>query len=159
MMMSEALKRVQGDVITAMKAKDRTRVDILRQFVNKVQMVAKNDPKGPRDVTDEDVITAGLKTVKEANETLTMKVPNTDTIAMAMDDPRRETLNTEIAIVSEYLPRKMDEAELRALITRLSANAPEGKSAKGYYMKELNGSHKGEFDNQMAQSIIGELVG
>jgi uncharacterized protein YqeY len=156
--MSEALKRVQADVIASMKAKDRTRVDILRQFVNKVQMVAKNDPKGPRDVTDEDVITAGLKTVKEANETLTMKVPTTETIAMSMDDPRRAALETEIAVVSEYLPKQMDETALRALITKLSADAPEGKSAKGYYMKELNGSYKGQFDNKMAQAILAEVV-
>lgn len=147
--MSEALKRIQADVVTAMKAKNRTRVDILRQFVNKVQMVAKNDPKGPREVTDEDVITAGLKTVKEANETRDIYVgKGVDTSAQ----------DTEIAIVSEYLPQQMDETALRALIAKLSANAPEGKSAKGYYMKELNGSYKGQFDNKLAQAILSEVV-
>ncbi len=155
--MSEALKRVQADVITAMKAGDRTRLDVLRQFVNKVNMTAKND--GNRAPTDADVLTAGLKIVKEANETLTMKVPGTDTVAVAADDPRREALTNEVAIVSEYLPKQMDESELRALLTKLSEGAPEGKAARGYYNKELNAGYKGQFDNAVAQKIIAEMVG
>lgn len=145
--MSEALKRVQADVIVAMKAKDRTRVDVLRQFVNKIQMVAKND--GNREVADADVITAGLKTVKEANETRDIYVEKG--ISTELQD-------TEIAIVSEYLPKQMDEPSLRALIKLLAPMAPKGKSAKGYYMKELNSEFKGEFDNKMAQTIIDEIV-
>lgn len=145
--MSEALKRLEGDVVAAMKGGDKPRLEILRMLVNKVKMTAKND--GNREPTDADVITAGLKTVKEANETRDILVSRgVDTSAQ----------DTEIAIVSEYLPRQMSEDELRALIGKLAVNAPEGKAARGYFMKELNGSYKGQFDNRIAQQIIGELV-
>lgn len=146
--MSDALRKLESDVIVAMKAGDRTRLDVLRMLVNKVKMTAKNDKN--RTVVDEDVITAGLKTIKEANETRDIYVSRgVDTTVQ----------DTEIAIVSEYLPQQMDEAGLRKLINELSANAPEGKSARGYYMKELNGRYKGQFDNRVAQTIIAEMVG
>lgn len=145
--MSEALKRIESDVVAAMKAGDKTRVTVLRAFVNKAKMAAKND--GNREPTDADVLTAGLKTVKEANETRDIYVEK------GIDYSQQDT---EIAIVSEYLPKQMTEAELRSLIDKLSENAPEGKAARGYYMKELNGSYKGQFDNRVAQQIIGEIV-
>lgn len=145
--MSEALKRLEGDVVTAMKAGDKNRVGILRMFVNKAKMAAKND--GNREPTDGDVLTAGLKTVKEANETRDIYI--TKGIDTSVQDE-------EISIVSEYLPQQMTEAQLRELLNKMSVNAPEGKSARGYYMKALNGSHKGHFDNRLAQQIIGEMV-
>jgi uncharacterized protein YqeY len=146
--MSETgLQKLKADVIVAMKAGDRTRLDVLRQFVNRTTMTAKND--GNRDATDKDVITAGLKIVKEANETRSIYVEK------GVDTSPQDT---EIAIVSEYLPRQMSEDDLRAVLVTLSASAPEGKAARGYYNKELNARHKGEFDNAVAQRMIAEMV-
>ncbi len=149
--MSEALKRLEGDVVAAMKAGDRNRLTVLRMFVNKVKLAAKDDRKSPnRAVTDEDVISAGLKTVKEVKETRAILVERGVDIS-AQD--------AELAIISEYLPRQMDESDLRELLTGLSANAPEGKAARGFYNKELNANYRGQFDNELAQKIIAEMVG
>ncbi len=145
--MSDALKKLETDIITAMKGGDRTRLDVLRMFVNRVKMTAKND--GNRAVTDADVLTAGLKTVKEANETRDIYVGRgVETVAQ----------DTEISIVSEYLPRQMAEDDLRAVISGLKDIAPDGKAAKGFIMKELNGQHRGTFDPRMANQIVGELT-
>lgn len=151
--MSEALRRIEGDVITAMKSGDRTRLDILRVFVNRVKMTAKND--GNRDVRDEDVVTAGLKIVKEANETRDIYVArNVATVAQ----------DTEIAVVSEYLPKQMSEDELRTLVANIVSNLREqgntatGKALMGPIMKTLNGSYKGQFDQRAANQIVGEYT-
>ncbi len=151
--MSEALRRIEGDVITAMKSGDRTRLDILRVFVNRVKMTAKND--GNRDVRDEDVVTAGLKIVKEANETRDIYVSrNVATVAQ----------DTEIAVVSEYLPKQMSEDELRTLVGNIVSNLREqgntatGKALMGPIMKTLNGSYKGQFDQRAANQIVGEFT-
>ena len=67
-----------------------------------------------------------------------------------------EEIDKEIAIVSEFLPQKMDRTKLVALIDELLTAAPEGKAAKGYVMKHLNQDHRGTFDNVMAGEILTE---
>ena len=146
--MSEALKKLQSDVVAAMKAGDRTRLDVLRQFVNRVKMTAKNDKN--REPRDEDVVTAGLKIVKEANET--REIYLTKGVSTELQD-------SEIRIVSEYLPQKMDTDKLRSILNNLMASAPEGKAAKGYLMKNLNTDYRGQYDPQDANAIVAELVG
>ncbi len=146
--MSEALKSLERDVITAMKAGDRTKLDVLRMLVSKVKMIAKSDKN--RDVQDGDILTAALKMVKETNETRTILI-----------DRGRDTSveDAEIAIVSQYLPRQMDEAELRARIVEIVASAPTtGKAVRGHLMKILNTEHKGQFDPSVANTIAGELI-
>lgn len=146
--MSDQLKRLESDVVAAMKAGERTRLDILRMFVNKAKMTAKND--GNRMAEDRDVLTAGLKMVKEANETRDLLIANGRGV---------EIQDNEIAVVSEYLPKQMTEAELRNLLVGLKSQAPEGKAARGFYMKELNANYKGQFDPRAANEIVAEMVG
>lgn len=151
--MSEALLQIEKDVITAMKSGNRTRLDILRVFVNRVKMTAKND--GNRSVRDEDVITAGLKVIKEANETRDIYL--TRNVSTVLQD-------NEIAVVSEYLPKQMSEDELRTLVNQIVAdiraqgNAATGKALMGPIMKTLNSTYKGQFDQRSASQIVGEVT-
>lgn len=148
--MSEALSRIEADIISAMKSGNKTRLDILRMLVNRIKMTAKNDKN--RAVVDGDIITAALKTVKEANETRDIYLTrNVDT--SAQDD--------EIAIVSEYLPKQMDEGELQGLIDQIVANvgsSVKGKALMGPIMKELNGKYKGQFDPKLANAIVSKII-
>lgn len=145
--MSEQLKTLEADVVTALKGGDSARVNILRQYVNRVKMAAKNDKN--REPTDADVLAAGLKIVKEANETRAIYVERN----VSTDDQ-----DYEIEVVSAYLPKQMTSAELRELIVTLLVDAPEGKAARGHVMKTLNGQYRGQFDNTLAQQYLGELI-
>jgi uncharacterized protein YqeY len=145
--MSDALRTLERDVITAMKAGDRTRLDILRMFVNKAKMTAKND--GNRPPEDRDVLTAGLKMVKEANETRDLLLSNGREVSVQ---------DNEITVVSEYLPKQMSEGELRSLLEGLKDQAPEGKGARGFFMKVLNTDYKGQFDPRAANAIVEEIT-
>lgn len=145
--MSEQLKKLETDVVTALKGGDRERVNVLRQYVNRVKMAAKNDKN--REPTDADVLAAGLKIVKEARETIDIYVER----GVSTDEQDRE-----IEIVSEYLPKQMTPAELRELIVTLMADAPQGKAARGHIMKVLNGEYRGQFDNRLAQTVLGEYL-
>jgi uncharacterized protein YqeY len=142
--MSEKMKSLQADMIAAMKAGDKTRKTILSTLMARAKLAAKND--GDREITDADVVQAVQKTIKEANETKGF-IGSGGTWAQ----------DTEIAVVSVYLPQQMTDAELLDKIKVYLADAPEGKAARGYVMKNLQ-AFKGSFDPQRATAILGELL-
>lgn len=143
------LKEIENSVKESMKAGDKARTTALRGLVNVVKLVAKND--GNREPTDDDVITAGNRVVKQIRETLSF-IPETA-------EDQRAPLLAEIATVEAFLPQKMDRTKLAGLIEELLKDAPEGKAAKGFVMKNLNQTYRGMFDASMANEIVAEKVG
>jgi uncharacterized protein YqeY len=143
------LSQIENEVKVAMKAGDKSRVTSLRMLVNETKKVAKSD--GNREPIDDDVITAGNRLVKQTRETISF---------LKEGDAQVQPLNDEIAIYEEFLPQKMDRAALTTLIEGLisSPDAPEGKAAKGFIMKNLNQSHRGFFDPAMANEVITEKL-
>ena len=84
-----------------------------------------------------------------------MKVPGTDTVAVAADDPRREALTNEVAIVSEYLPKQMDEAETTAAIEAIKADiGAAGMKDMGRVMAELKARHGSVLDMSKASGLV-----
>lgn len=144
------LSEVETAVKEALKAHNKSRVTTLRMLVNTTKNIAKSD--GNREPTDDDVITAGNRMIKQANETLSF---------YNEEEAKAHALHDEIATVEEFLPKKMDDAALTALIESLIANpaAPEGKAAKGFVMKNLNQNHRGLFDAATANAIVTEKLG
>lgn len=148
-----SLKDIETEVGTAMKAGNKMRVNTLRMLVNTVKLIAKND--GNREPTDDDVLMAGNRMVKQTRETLSFLREGNE-----KDMEARANLEAEIAVVEEFLPKKMSRDELTALINGLIAESPaQGKAAKGYVMKALNQNHKGLFDAATANEIVTEKVG
>lgn len=142
-----SLKDVQSAIATALKAGDRTRADALRLLANEVQKIAKEDHN--REPREDDVITGANRMVKRARETLSF---------LTEGDTRREAPEAEIEIVSEFLPEQMSRTKLQTLIEEMLPEAPAGKAARGYVMKTLNASYRGQFDNRDANEILGKLV-
>ena len=68
-------------------------------------------------------------------------------------------LEQEIAILMEYLPEQMSEAEVRALVTQAVADA-QAASAKdmGKVMALLMPKVKGRADGKLVNSIVKELL-
>jgi uncharacterized protein len=140
------LKDIEGEVVTALKAGNRPRVDVLRMLVNQTKLVAKNDTN--REVRDDDVITAANRIIKQARETRSF---------LPEGDSRANGLDAEIAIVTEFLPQQMDREELDKLIGGLVEEGLTGenpKAARGIVMKTLNSQYRGRFDSQIANEIL-----
>lgn len=142
-----SLKDIEASVSTAMKAGDRDRTAILRLLVSTVKSIAKND--GNREVADDDIIAAGNRMIKQARETRAF-LPD--------GDARIAPLDAEIAIVEEFLPQKMARPALEGLISDLLSQGPEGKAARGFVMKELNGTYRGQFDAREANDILSAKI-
>ena len=145
--MSDRLKKLNADKITALKAGDRTRKDMIVLMINEANSIAKND--GNREVTDDDVIMALNRTIKKARDTKKILEDN-GALATVPD--------AEIALAQEYLPQQMSRDELRAKIEEIVGGPVITKSGRGLVMKGLNADYKGMFDSKMANEVVAEMM-
>lgn len=146
--MSEKYQLLRSEMITAMKAGNRTRKDGISLIVNEVNVIAKGD--GNREPTDADVIQALNRTIKKAAETREILIGRNEDVS-AQD--------AEIALAREFLPQQMTSEALEAKIADILEKTDRSKAARGIVMKALNEDHKGEFDPKIANEIVGRLLG
>ena len=70
-----------------------------------------------------------------------------------------ETLRQEIAILLDYLPKQMDEAEIRALAAEtIAAVGAAGPKDMGKVMGKLSAATKGKADGRLVSDIVKELL-
>lgn len=144
--MSNIISDLEEKIKAAMKSGDKNRLKSLRSLMSKVKMLAKNDKN--REPTDEDVVNAAIKMVKENNETKSFLVER---------DRDTSEQDNEIAVVSEFLPKQLSYEELTSEINKIiiaNDGRLDSKSGKGVIMKHLNQHFRGQFDNKVAQEII-----
>ena len=101
---------IKAETVTAMKAKDKERTATLRLIGAKIKDRDIELRTSSKDVPDDELVTDVLtKMAKQRRESITMYV-----------DGGREELaeqeRQELAIIEEFLPQTMDEAETKAAI-------------------------------------------
>ena len=103
--------KIKQDQIQALKAGDRTKLNILRYILAKIQ---NQEISKQKELTDEQTIEVLQKQVKEIKETL----------EAAEKAGRPEMVNqskTELEIVSAYLPKQLSDEELKKEIKKIIA--------------------------------------
>ena len=143
---SEALK-------TALKAGDRQRTTTLRMMNAAIQdrdIANRGSGKGP--AGDDDILQILTKMVKQRQES-----------AKAFEDGKRPELaaaeNAEIAIISDFLPQQMDEADAKAAIGQaISDTGAAGVRDMGKVMAELKAKYAGRMDFGKASGWVKELL-
>ena len=123
--MSDLLKRIKDDVKEAMRNKDNFRRDTLRTLTAAVKQQEVDSRQEADDAMIENLI---QKLVKQRDEA-----------ASQYKDAGREDLyeqeTNEAAILKEYLPKQMDDAELEAAVKELVASVgAEGPKDMGKVM-------------------------
>ena len=147
------LKKIETDIVTAMKARDAVTLGVLRMLSNRIKMVAKND--GNRDIMETDVITGIQKSIKETAETREIYIQK------GMETIEQDT---EISILEGYLPKQMTETEIRTLIEQVIADNQSGekplagKALMGPVMQKLKSEYSGQYDPRLASKLAGELI-
>jgi len=151
--MSE-MNRINEEVKSAMKAKDKDRLLALRSLVSEIQKVAKNAlHEYP---TDEDVLTALTKGVKQREDSIEQfnKANRTDLIEIEI---------LQLNILKEFLPEQMDAEAVKEIVletvTRIADGAPLSKKLMRDAMKELNPRLKGKADMKIVTSLLNEILG
>ena len=144
------IDEVRSAMVAAMKARDKDRKDSLSALLSAL----KNKAIDKRaDLTEEEENQVILKEIKQTQETLELTPPDrTDII---------EECKSRIAVLQEFAPHMMDEAEIRAVAAEvlpgLGIETPTAKD-KGKIMKELMPRVKGKADGKLVNEVIASLL-
>ncbi len=144
--------QINEDIKSAMKNKEEGRLRALRG-IKSAFLLAKTEKGANDELTPEKEMQVLQKLVKQRKESLEIyNAQNRKDLADAESE--------EIAVIEAYLPKQMDETELRSIlqsiIVKVGASGPQdmGK-VMGTATKEL----AGKADGRMISSIVKELLG
>ena len=144
------IDEVRSAMVAAMKARDKDRKDSLSALLSAL----KNKAIDKRaDLTEEEENQVILKEIKQTQETLELTPPDrTDII---------EECKSRIAVLQEFAPHMMDEAEIKevvsAVLAELGLDTPTAKD-KGKIMKNLMPKVKGKADGKLVNEIVGAFM-
>src|SRR5262245_35358258 len=141
--------RIEADLKAAMKAGDKPRVATLRLML----AAMKNEKiQVQRDLTADEFEAVLRRAVKQRR----------DSIEQYARGGRQDLVDAEtreLAIIEEYLPKGMSDAEVEAALREIiQAKGFSSANDVGLLMKELMASHKGRVDGKKAQEIARRLL-
>ncbi len=140
-------QELHDEMVAAMKAKDKTRLSIIRQVMAEVKNVEVNER---RDATEEDVTSMVKRLIKQTSETLEMS------IKAANNQERTDTLTEQVKILESLLPAQLSGDELVALIEQTIAEVgATTRKDMGRVMGALNKVTGGNFDKAAAAKEVG----
>ncbi|MDP2802252.1 MAG: GatB/YqeY domain-containing protein [Phreatobacter sp.] len=146
--------RFMSDLKEAMKAGEKLRLGTIRLMqaaLKDKDIEARGAGKGP--IPDDEILQLLQKMVKQRQESA----------KMYGDGGRPELAdqeNAEIAIISVYLPKQMDEDEARAAIAAVIAETgAAGVKDMGKVMSELKSRFAGQMDFGKASPLVKQLLG
>ena len=137
--------RIAKDIVTAMKEKDKVTLETLRMVKGAIQM---EEIKAKKELTNDDIALVIGKQIKTRKESI-----------VEFERGNRQDLidktNSEIEILSAYMPEQISEEELSNIIEQAikEVNATTIKDM-GSVMKIVSSKVKGRADMQQVSSII-----
>ena len=148
----EMFDRISNDIKDAMKAKDKVRLETLRN-IKKVFLEAKTAPGANDTLTDDAAMKIMQKLVKQGKDSATLY----------NEQGRADLAEAElaqVAVIETYLPTQMSaeelEAALKAIIAEVGAEGPKdmGK-VMGTATKKLAGLAEGRAISAKVKELLG----
>lgn len=140
-------EELHAQMVAAMKAKDKTRLSIIRQVMAEVKNIEVNER---RDVTEEDVNSMIKRLIKQTSETLEMSKQ------AGNNQERTDVLTQQVEILESLLPEQVSGDALVALIEKTIAEVgAESRKDMGRVMGALNAATGGNFDKVAAAKEVG----
>ena len=148
----EMFDRISNDIKEAMKAKDKVRLETLRN-IKKVFLEAKTAPGANDTLTDEAAMKIMQKLVKQGKDSATLY----------NEQGRADLAEAElaqVAVIETYLPKQMSaeelETALKAIIAEEGAEGPKdmGK-VMGTATKKLAGLAEGRAISAKVKELLG----
>jgi uncharacterized protein YqeY len=147
--MSDLKDRLRADLTAAMKQRDQVRSSTLRMVLTAITN-AEVAGKQATELSDDDVLGVLTSEAKKRREAAT-----------AFDEGGRGEMadkeRAELAIIGDYLPEQLDEAQVVELVTRTVADlgvAGEGMKAMGRVMGALQPKVKGRADGAFVAAEV-----
>ena len=144
------IDEVRADMVKAMKAKDKDTKETLSMLLAALKNKAIDKRE---DLTPEEETQVILKEIKQTKETLDMTPADRTEII--------EECNKRLAVLEQYAPKMMDEAEIKEVVASVLAemglDALTAKD-KGKIMKNLMPKVKGKADGKLVNEIVSTFM-
>ena len=142
-------EKINGEIKTAMLAKDAKRLEALRA-IKSVVLVLKTSAEG---LTEESATKAIQKEVKKRKESADIyKTQN-------RPDLEQEEL-FQAKVIEEYLPKQMGEDEIKAELVKIIASVgAAGPGDMGKVMGAASKAFAGKADNKIVSALVKQLLG
>lgn len=134
----------------AMKAKDRTRLSVIRMLRADLQNEAIQ--QGVDTLSDDDAIMIVSRQVKQLNESI-------EEFTAAGRDDLVEKSEQELAIVEQYMPEQLSEEELEDIVKNaIESTGATTKREFGKVMGAVMPQVQGKADGSQVQKLVQQLL-
>lgn len=143
--------QISKDIIAAMKAKDKVRLEALRN-IKKFFIEAKTAPGANDELTDEQALKILAKLSKQGHET-----------AALFKEKGRDDLYEEeegqARVIDEYLPKQLSEEEIEAEVRKIIAETGASTMKDmGRVMGQASKAMAGRADGKIISTIVKRLL-
>lgn len=143
-------EKLKQDLVSAMKEKDKNRLDVIRMVKAAVDLEHINTKK---EITDDLIIDVVNKQIKMRNDSICE-------FEKASRDDLVEKTKKELEILMTYMPEQLSKEEVNKVIEEAFAIVqPESAKDMGKIMKEVTPKLKGKADMKEVSAIIKERLG
>ena len=140
-------KKLQSDMVAAMKARDKARKDTISSLISAVKKLAIDEGKRD-DIPEELVDRAIIKEEKTAQE-------QEDSCPADREDLKAE-YQARLDVIKEYAPKMMSPEEIEEVLKTQFADVIATKN-KGQIMKAVMAELKGKANGKDINQIVGKL--
>ncbi len=143
-------KQLVQDMKEAMKDKDKTRLSVIRMLRAALQNEA--IAKGVDSLSEEDAMMIVSRQVKQMQESLEeFKAANRDDLI--------EKTEAELAVIEQYMPEQLTEAELEEIVKKaITSTGAKTKREFGKVMGTVMPQVRGKADGSIVQQIVQRLL-
>jgi uncharacterized protein YqeY len=141
-------EKINAEIKTAMLAKDAKKLEALRA-IKSVVLLLKTSPEG---LTEDSVNKALQKEVKKRKESAEIYKSQNRT-------DLEEVELSQAAVMEEYLPKQMSEADIKAELTKIIASVgAAGPGDIGKVMGAASKAFAGKADNKIVSTLLKQLL-
>ncbi len=136
-------RKIQGEILVSLKAKDQIRLDVLRFILSLINYAEIDKHK---ELTDEEVISVLQKEEKKRIEAV-------EIFKKAQRLENIEEEQKQIDIIKSFLPVQLSVAELEIIVDETIANASPNPQI-GQIIGAVMGELKGKADGSLVASLV-----
>jgi uncharacterized protein len=149
--MANLFDQVSSDIRTAMKARDKVRLEALRN-IKKYFIEAKTAPGANDTLEDATALKILQKLAKQGEE-------SADTYAKAKRQDLADAELAQVAVIKEYLPKPLTEEEITAQVKDIIAQTgAQGMKDMGKVMGLATKQMAGKADGKVISTIVRQLL-
>ncbi len=149
--MANLFDQVSSDIRTAMKARDKVRLEALRN-IKKYFIEAKTAPGANDTLEDAAALKILQKLAKQGEE-------SADTYAKAKRQDLADAELAQVAVIKEYLPKPLTEEEITAQVKDIIAQTgAQGMKDMGKVMGLATKQMAGKADGKVISTIVRQLL-